>query len=105
MRQTKTTLLKTVLFIGTLTTTLFVISGLIYAGDVSANKKSIVHKSSGGKSVVFPDVCKTPSPGGPTPVPYPNIGQSSDTSKGKKKLKVDGKKTEKNKATLKKRPN
>lgn len=24
-----------------------------------------------------PDVCNTPSPGGPVPVPYPNIGQCS----------------------------
>ncbi len=27
-----------------------------------------------GVSIVFPDVCKTPSPGGPTPIPYPGTG-------------------------------
>jgi hypothetical protein len=25
----------------------------------------------------FPDVCKTPSPGGPVPIPYPNVGGDS----------------------------
>ncbi|MEZ5726657.1 MAG: PAAR-like domain-containing protein [Burkholderiaceae bacterium] len=29
-------------------------------------------------ATAFPDVCKTPSPGGPIPVPYPNIGQATD---------------------------
>lgn len=55
-----------------------------------ANSRGIAHKGSGGMSPVFPDVCKTPSPGGPIPVPYPNIGKSSDTSKGAKKVKTDG---------------
>lgn len=55
-----------------------------------ADGKGIVHKGSGGMSTVFPDVCKTPSPGGPVPIPYPNIGQSSDTSKGPKSVKTDG---------------
>jgi len=32
-----------------------------------------------GMSLVFPDVCKTPTPGGPVPIPYPNLGKSSDT--------------------------
>ena len=41
-------------------------------------------------STVFPDVAKTPSPGGPIPVPYPNIGKSSDTSNGPKTVKTDG---------------
>ena len=40
-------------------------------------------------SPVFPDVCKTPSPGGPIPIPYPNIGMSSNTAKGAKKVKAD----------------
>ena len=49
-----------------------------------ANCRGIAHKGSGGLSIVFPDVCKTPTPGGPIPIPYPNIGKSSDTSKGPK---------------------
>ncbi|WP_188151028.1 DUF4150 domain-containing protein [Teredinibacter waterburyi] len=56
-----------------------------------ANTRGIAHKGSGGKSIVFPDVCKTPTPGGPVPIPYPNLGQSSDTSKGPKSVKTDKK--------------
>ena len=56
-----------------------------------ANARGISHKGSGGMSIVFPDVCKTPTPAGPVPIPYPNIGMASDTSKGPKKVKTDGK--------------
>ena len=56
-----------------------------------ANSKGIAHKGSGGMSMVFPDVCKTPTPGGPVPIPYPNLGKSSDTAKGPKTVKTDGK--------------
>jgi len=54
------------------------------------NSRGIAHKGSGGMSIVFPDVCKTPSPAGPIPIPYPNIGKSSDTTDGPKKVKTDG---------------
>ncbi|MFY0562674.1 DUF4150 domain-containing protein [Archangium lansingense] len=37
-----------------------------------------------------PDVCKTPTPGGPVPIPYPNIAKSSDTAQGTKKVSVEG---------------
>jgi uncharacterized Zn-binding protein involved in type VI secretion len=40
-----------------------------------------------------PDVCKTPSPGGPVPIPYPVIvSMSNSLAKGTKTVKVDGKK-------------
>ena len=55
-----------------------------------ANSRGIAHKGSGGMSTVFPDVCKTPMPGGPVPIPYPNMGKSSDTVKGPKTVKTDG---------------
>ena len=58
---------------------------------VFANSRGVVHKGSNGVSIAFPDVCKTPSPAGPIPIPYPNIGMSSDTSKGPKKVKTDKK--------------
>ena len=61
------------------------------AQTVFANSRGVDHKSSGGMSIVFPDVCKTPTPGGPIPIPYPNIGQATNTSKGSKKVKIDGK--------------
>jgi hypothetical protein len=40
---------------------------------------------------VFPDVCKTPAAPSPIPIPYPNIGMSSNTSQGPTKVKTDGK--------------
>ena len=55
-----------------------------------ADSRGIAHKGSGGMSIVFPDVCKTPTPAGPVPIPYPNIGQSSDTSQGPSSVKTDG---------------
>jgi hypothetical protein len=58
---------------------------------VFANGRGIATEDSGGQSAVFPDVCKTPSPGGPVPLPYPNVGRSADTSKGPKRVKVNGK--------------
>lgn len=61
---------------------------------VNGKSNSLVHKGSMGiaKSTI-PDVCKTPSPGGPVPIPYPVIiSMSSDLKKGTKTVKVDGKK-------------
>lgn len=52
-----------------------------------SNSRGIAHKSSGGMSMVFPDVCKLPNG---VPVPFPNIGRASDTSKGPKTVKTDG---------------
>ncbi len=57
---------------------------------VGVNQMSVVHKSSTGITPCFPDVCKTPTPAGPVPIPYPNIAMSSDTDKGTKKVKCDG---------------
>jgi len=55
-----------------------------------ANTRGIVHKGSGGKSLVFPDICKTQCGPPVIPIPYPNLGQSSDTAKGPKSVKTDG---------------
>ncbi len=61
------------------------------AQTVFANCRGVDHKGSGGMSIVFPDVCKTPAPPAPpVPIPYPNTGQSSDTSDGPSTVKVDG---------------
>jgi hypothetical protein len=55
-----------------------------------ANSRGIAHKGSGGMSPIFPDVCKTPTPGGPVPIPYPNIGKAGDTSGGPSAVTTDG---------------
>lgn len=60
------------------------------AATINVNMRTVVHKSSDGVSIAFPDVCKTPTPGGPVPIPYPNIAQSADTAKGSKSVKMDG---------------
>jgi hypothetical protein len=57
---------------------------------VYANMRSVVHKGSMDVHMVFPDVCKTPSPGGPVPIPYPNMGISTDTVQGPTSVKVEG---------------
>lgn len=56
-----------------------------------ANSLGIAHKGSGGMSIVFPDVCLTPIGNAVVPIPYPNLGKASDTSKGPKSVKTDGK--------------
>jgi len=57
---------------------------------VNCNFLTVVHASSSGMAMSFPDVCKTPTPAGPIPIPYPNIAQSSDTADGSSTVKVDG---------------
>jgi hypothetical protein len=58
---------------------------------VGVNNLSVVHEGSNGISIAFPDVCKTSTPSGPIPIPYPNIAKSGDTAQGTKKVKADGK--------------
>ncbi len=58
---------------------------------VNVNGLSLCHKGSGGVSMAtVPDVCKTPSPGGPVPVPYPNVAKASDLAKGTTTVAADG---------------
>src|SRR6185295_19407022 len=65
--------------------------GLSAVGNfVGVNKLSVVHKDSQGKTIAFPDVCKTPSPGGPIPIPYPNMAMSSDSASTASSVVVEG---------------
>jgi len=58
---------------------------------IAINGLSLAHKGSNGiAAATIPDICKTPSPGGPIPVPYPNIAMSSDLANGTKNVKADG---------------
>jgi hypothetical protein len=43
----------------------------------------------GHASVAVPNLCITPSPGGPVPIPFPNVGRAGTS--GSKKVKVTGK--------------
>jgi hypothetical protein len=63
------------------------------AVDVAVNQPwTVVHKSSDGMITAFPDVCKTPSPAGPVPIPYPNIARSADASDTADSVKANGQK-------------
>lgn len=58
---------------------------------VNGTVNGLVHKGGSWMSIAtVPDVCKTPTPGGPVPMPYPNISQSSTLSDGTTTVKVDG---------------
>jgi hypothetical protein len=59
---------------------------------VNGAMNGLVHKGSNHiANSTAPDVCKTPSPGGPVPVPYPVIvSQSGDLANGTTTVKVDG---------------
>ena len=57
---------------------------------VNGTSLTLVHKFSTGISVAtIPDVCKTPSPAGPVPIPYPNIANSIVLSAGTTTVKGD----------------
>lgn len=58
--------------------------------SVIVNFRTVVHQSSNGIAMAFPDTCKTPTPAGPVPIPYPNVAQSSDTQMGSQTVKMDG---------------
>jgi uncharacterized protein DUF4150 len=60
------------------------------AATMTVNVMTVVHKSSNGVGLAFPDVCKTPTPAGPIPIPYPNVAMSSNTADGTSSVKVDG---------------
>lgn len=59
---------------------------------VNGKSNSLAHKGcSGITKSTLPDVCKTPSPGGPVPIPYPIIvSMSSSLQNGTNTVKVDG---------------
>lgn len=58
---------------------------------VNGTLNGLVHKGDSWMSIAtVPDVCKTPTPGGPVPLPYPNISQANTLSDGTTTVKVDG---------------
>lgn len=42
-----------------------------------------------GMDMAFPDVCKTPTPAGPIPIPYPNTAMSATTAPVVPNLLID----------------
>ncbi|KAA1014520.1 DUF4150 domain-containing protein [Paraburkholderia panacisoli] len=62
---------------------------------VFAEGMGFFHRGSGGKGVAPGDVCLSPPPppGVPAPVPYVNMLQASDLTKGSKSVMIDGEPT------------
>jgi len=61
------------------------------SGNVTANGRSILHKGHGQTHVcAVPDVCKTPSPGGPVPIPYVNVAKDGDLVDGADTVRIEG---------------
>jgi len=57
----------------------------------SKNGHSLCHKGCNSVSTAtLPDVCKTPTAGGPVPIPYPNVSFSKDLINGTKTITADG---------------
>lgn len=55
------------------------------------NHMTLAHKGSNGVAMAtVPDVCKTPSPAGPVPIPYPNIARSTSLDGGTTTVTADG---------------
>lgn len=66
-----------------------------------ANGRSIIHKGDNlTHTAAPPDVCKTPSPAGPVPIPYVNVAMDSSLASGTKKVKVEGKMAAHEKANI-----
>lgn len=58
---------------------------------VYANGRSVIHKGDGQvNTCAVPDVCKTPSPGGPVPVPYVNVARDGDLAKASTSVTIEG---------------
>jgi hypothetical protein len=58
---------------------------------VYANGRSVIHKGDGQvNTCAVPDVCKTPSPGGPVPIPYVNVARDGDLAQGSTSVHIEG---------------
>ncbi len=59
--------------------------------SVFANGLSIIHKGDGlTHTCPVPDVCKTPSPAGPVPIPYVNVAVGAELVDGSSSVNVEG---------------
>jgi hypothetical protein len=55
------------------------------------NALTVVHRASQGQALSGPpDVCLTPSPSGPVPIPYVNVAMSQTLANGTTTVAVDG---------------
>jgi len=66
-----------------------------YAGDdvYGSGKPLSIKQTNDGHITSSPDINKSPSSDSVIPIPYPHIGESKETIRGRKKLKLDRKPT------------
>ncbi len=58
---------------------------------ILVNSLGLTYKGTVGVSTAtLPDVCKTPSPAGPVPIPYPNFANQGSLDKGTSTVKAKG---------------
>ena len=58
---------------------------------IIVNSLGLTYKGTIGMSTAtIPDVCKTPSPAGPVPIPYPNVASQSTLQNGTTTVKAKG---------------
>jgi hypothetical protein len=58
---------------------------------VYANARVILSKGDNLQHVcAVPDVCKTPTPAGPVPIPYVNVAMNTNLVSGSQDVKIDG---------------
>src|SRR5579871_883450 len=59
--------------------------------DILVNNLGLTYKGTIGVTIAtLPDVCKTPSPAGPIPIPYPNFADQSSLDNGSTTVKAHG---------------
>lgn len=59
---------------------------------IFVNRLGLTYKGTiGFSAATIPDVCKTPSPGGPVPIPYPNFARQSSLTNGTTTVFAKGK--------------
>jgi Domain of unknown function (DUF4150) len=67
------------------------IAGAGMPSELLVNALGLTYKGTIGlTTATLPDVCKTPSPGGPIPIPYPNIAEQGSLSDGTTTVKAKG---------------
>ena len=61
------------------------------ATHILVNGLGLTRKGTVGASLAtIPDICKTPTPGGPVPIPYPNFADQGSLDKGTTTVKAKG---------------
>ncbi len=56
---------------------------------VTADNRPVVHGACQGHCNAFPNVCLTPSPTGPVPMPYPSFSSTQFLKKGSCKVRIN----------------